>query len=178
MKNDILEVLVTEEQLRNRVKFLGEQITNDYKDKDLILVSILKGSVFFIVDLARHINLDLKMDFMSVSSYGSSHETSGIVKIIKDLQVDIEKKDILVVEDILDSGNTLNYIIHILKSRNVNSIKVCTLLDKPLKREVDVNIDYLGFVIPDNFVVGYGLDYNERYRNLPYIGSLKPEVYL
>ena len=178
MHNDILKVLVSEEELQNKIKELGNQITEDYKDKNLLLVSVLKGYVVFMADLMRAINLKCRIDFMSVSSYGSGTKTSGTVKIIKDLDIDIRGYDLLIVEDILDSGMTLSYIKKILMDREPKSIKICTLLDKPERRQVeDIKADYKGFIIPDEFVVGYGLDYDEMYRNVSYIGALKPEVY-
>lgn len=177
MKGDIKEILITTEELQNRIKELGQQITEDYKGKDLMLICILKGAVMFMSDLAKYIELPLDMDFMAVSSYGSSTESSGVVKIIKDLDVSIENKDILIVEDIIDTGLTLSYLVENLKSRNPNSVKICTLLDKPNKRKAHVKYDYKGFTVPDEFVVGYGLDYDEKYRNLPYICVLKEEVY-
>lgn len=178
MHNDILEVLVSEKELQDKVKELGRQITKDYKDKNLLLVSVLKGSVVFMADLMRAIDLKCRIDFMSVSSYGSGTKTSGTVKIIKDLDIDIRDYDLLIVEDILDSGMTLSYIKKILMERGPKSIKICTLLDKPQRRQVDdIKANYKGFVIPDEFVVGYGLDYDEMYRNVSYIGALKPEVY-
>ncbi|MGL5973020.1 MAG: hypoxanthine phosphoribosyltransferase [Oscillospiraceae bacterium] len=178
MKDDVLRILLSEEEIKNRVNEIGKQITKDYKDKNLVLVTILKGAAIFLADLMRFIDINCNIDFMVVSSYGSGTKTSGVVKIVKDLEIDITGKDILIIEDILDSGMTLNYITGILSSRNPNSIEVCTLLDKPLKREVTVDVKYKGFTVPDEFVIGYGLDYDEKYRNLPYIGILKPEVYL
>ena len=177
MLEDIAEVLLTKEQLDKKVAELGEQISSDYKDKNLLLVGILKGSVVFMTDLMRQISIPVRIDFMSVSSYGSGVKTSGVVKIIKDLDLPLQGYDVLIVEDILDSGLTLHYIIELLKSRNPHSVKICTLLDKPYSRRVDVKTDYHGFEIPDKFVVGYGLDYAEKYRNLPFVGILKPQVY-
>ncbi len=177
MLNDIDRVLISEEELSDIVKGLGEKITDDYKDKDLLLVSILKGSITFMADLMRQINIPCNIDFMAVSSYGSGTKSSGVVKIIKDLDSSIEGKDLLIVEDILDSGRTLNYIKEILLARNPKSIKICTLFDKPERREVDLYADYIGSKVPNEFIVGYGLDYNEYYRNLPYIGVLKESVY-
>ncbi len=178
MFNDIERVLVSEEELSGIVKKLGAQITEDYRDKNLVLVSVLKGSVVFMADLMREIKIPCTIDFMSVSSYGSGTKTSGVVKIIKDLDTDVvEGADLLIVEDILDSGVTLEYLIKILSARNPKSIRICTLLDKPERRKADVKADYAGTQIPDAFVVGYGLDFNEKYRNLPYIGALKPAVY-
>lgn len=178
MINDIDRVLLSEEDLRNIVKRLGAEITEDYKGKNLVLVSVLKGSVIFMADLMREIKVPCSIDFMSVSSYGSGTKTSGVVKIIKDLDTDVvEGADLLIVEDILDSGVTLEYLIKILSARNPRSIKICTLLDKPERRKANVFADYAGAQIPDAFVVGYGLDYDEKYRNLPFVGALKPAVY-
>ena len=177
MKNDILKVLVTEEEIKQKVSELGEQISRDYEGKNLLLVAVLKGSVVFMADLMRSITIPAKIDFMAVSSYGSGVKTSGVVKIIKDLDLDLHGYDVLIVEDILDSGMTLAYITGLLKQRGVNSIRIATLLDKPSRRKADITADYFCFDIPDQFVVGYGLDYDEKYRNLPYVGVLKPEVY-
>ncbi len=178
MINDIDRVLLSEEDLNNIVKRLGAEITKDYEGKKLVLVSVLKGSVIFMADLMREIKIPCTIDFMSVSSYGSGTKTSGVVKIIKDLDTDvIEGSDLLIVEDILDSGVTLEYLMKILSARNPNSIKICTLLDKPERRKANVFADYSGAQIPDAFVVGYGLDFNEKYRNLPFVGALKPAVY-
>lgn len=178
MFNDIERVLVSEEELSKIVKKLGAQITEDYRDKNLVLVSVLKGSVVFMADLMREIKVPCTIDFMSVSSYGSGTKTSGVVKIIKDLDTDVvEGADLLIVEDILDSGVTLEYLIKVLSARNPKSVKICTLLDKPERRKANVRADYAGTQVPDAFVVGYGLDFNEKYRNLPYIGALKPAVY-
>ncbi len=177
MKNDIERVLVSEEELKAKVQELGAQITRDYQGKNLLMVSVLKGSVIFMADLMRAVDLPCTIDFMCVSSYGSGTKTSGVVKIIKDLDIDLHGKDLLIVEDILDSGKTLHYITKMLSDRGTASIRIATLLDKPERRVAPLTPDYSGFVIPDKFVVGYGLDYDERYRNLPYIGVLKPEVY-
>ncbi len=177
MKDDIERVLISEDELREIVAKLGKQISEDYKDKNLLMVSVLKGSVIFMADLMRSISIPCNIDFMSVSSYGSGTKSSGVVKIIKDLDVSIEGKDLLIVEDILDSGKTLNYIQEILLARNPNSIRICTLFDKPERREVDLYAEYVGCKVPNEFIVGYGLDYNEYYRNLPYIGVLKEDVY-
>lgn len=176
-QNEIKQILLTQEQLSQKVAELGAQITRDYQGKNLMVVSVLKGSVIFLGELIRHIDLPLVMDFMAVSSYGAGVKTSGVVKIIKDLDLPIEGYDLLIVEDILDSGMTLTYLTELLWDRKPNSIKVATLLDKPERRQTNMQADYLGFVIPDEFVVGYGLDYNEQYRNLPYVGVLAPEVY-
>ena len=177
MINDIEKVLISEDELAEIVKDLGKRISEDYKDKDLLLVSILKGSVIFMADIMRAITIPCNIDFMAVSSYGSGVKTSGVVKIIKDLDQSIEGKDLLIVEDILDSGRTLNYIREILSARNPASIRICTLFDKPERREVDLYADYIGAKVPNEFIVGYGLDYDEYYRNLPYIGALKRSVY-
>ena len=177
MLKDIDRVLISEEELSKIVKDLGAKITEDYKDKNLLLISILKGSVTFMADLMREINVPCNIDFMAVSSYGSGTKSSGVVKIIKDLDSSIEGKDLLIVEDILDSGRTLNYIKEILLARNPKSIRICTLFDKPERRDVDLYADYIGSKVPNEFIVGYGLDYNEYYRNLPYIGVLKESVY-
>jgi len=179
MLDDIEKVLVSEEELKEKVKELGQCISNDFKDKNLLMISVLKGSVVFMADLMRAINLPARIDFMNVSSYGSGTATSGVVKIVKDLDIPIEGYDLLIVEDILDSGKTLSYLKKILEERNPKSISIATLLDKPERRQVkDIKADYIGFRIPDNFVVGYGLDYDERYRNLPFIGVLAPKVYM
>ncbi len=177
MINDIEKVLISEDELSDIVTDLGKRISVDYKDKDLLLVSILKGSVIFMADLMRAISIPCNIDFMAVSSYGSGAKTSGVVKIIKDLDKSIEGKDLLIVEDILDSGRTLSYIREILMARNPASIRICTLFDKPDRREVDLFADYIGTKVPNEFIVGYGLDYDEYYRNLPYIGALKRSVY-
>ena len=177
MMDDIEKVLYSEEDLQKIVQRVGKQISEDYQNKNLLLVSVLKGSVVFMADLMRSITVPYEVDFMSVSSYGAGVKTSGVVKIIKDLDNPVEGLDLVIVEDILDSGLTLSYIREMLEQRNPHSIKICTLLDKPERRSVDVETDYCGFVIPDKFVVGYGLDYAEKYRNLPFIGVLKPEIY-
>ncbi|CAK7041092.1 hypoxanthine phosphoribosyltransferase [Tissierella carlieri] len=177
MENIIKSVLVTEDEIEEKVKELGKQIMEDYKGKDLILVGILKGAVIFMSDLARNIKMPIGMDFMAVSSYGRSSTSTGEVRIIKDLDFSVENKDVLIVEDIIDTGYTLAYLTDNLKKRGAASVKVCTLLDKPERRKVDVSVDYLGFAIPDEFVVGYGLDYSEIGRNLPYVAALKEEVY-
>ena len=178
MLNDIEKVLLSEEELQNIVHRLGSQISEDYKGKNLVLVSVLKGSVVFMADLMRAITVPCTIDFMSVSSYGSGTKTSGVVKIIKDLDTDVVNgADLLIVEDILDSGVTLEYLMKVLSARNPASIKICTLLDKPERRKAPIKADYAGAQIPDAFVVGYGLDYDEKYRNLPFVGALKPAVY-
>ena len=177
MNRDIDHVLVSQQQLQDKISELGAQISRDYDGHELLLVSILKGSVVFMADLMRAISIPCAIDFMVVSSYGSGVKSSGVVKIVKDLDVPLAGKDLLIVEDILDSGLTLSYIKELLASRGPASIKIATLLDKPSRRKVDLVADYIGFSVPDEFVIGYGLDYDEKYRNLPYIGILKPEVY-
>ena len=178
MLNDIEKVYYSEETLHNIVAELGRKISEDYKDKNLLLVSVLKGSVVFMADLMREITVPCEIDFMCVSSYQSGTTSTGAVKIIKDLDINLEGKDVLVVEDILDSGRTLSYHKSVLMTRNPRSFRICTLLDKPERRVVpDLIADYSGAEVPDEFVVGYGLDYDEKYRNLPYIGILKREVY-
>ena len=177
MKNDIERVLFTEAELKARVAELGAQITADYQGKKPIVISILRGSYIFMADLTRSIDLPITVDFMAVSSYGAGTSSSGQVKIVKDLSENIEGRDVIVVEDILDSGNTLSYLLKLLEARHPASIRLCTLLDKPERRTKPVAVQYSGFTIPDEFVVGYGLDYDEKYRNLPYIGILKPSVY-
>ena len=177
MKNDIQEVLFSEAQLDAKVSELGARISKDYEGKNPLIVSVLKGSYVFMADLTRKITIPCNIDFMAVSSYGNGTTTTGEVQIIKDIGSKIDGRDLVIVEDILDSGVTLSFLMKILKARGANSIRLCTLLSKPERRKVDVPIDYLGFEIPDEFVVGYGLDYAEKYRNLPYIGILKPEVY-
>jgi hypoxanthine phosphoribosyltransferase len=174
---DLSKVLVTREEIHEAVKKLGQQITADYQGKEPMLVGILKGAVVFYSDLIREIDLPLKTDFMVVSSYGRSTETTGVVKIIKDLSVNITGSDVLIVEDIVDSGITLSYLKNMLKDRGAASIRIATLLDKPARRRVDLKADYSCFEIPDEFVVGYGLDYDEKYRNLPEIGVLSPRIY-
>lgn len=178
IRNDIDHILVTEEDLNSAIAELGRTLTQDYAGKELLLVGVLRGAIMFIVDLARAIDLPLTMDFMAVASYGASTQTSGIVRILKDLDSSIEGKHVLVVEDIIDSGLTLNYILDTLKTRNPASVRVAALLNKPARRRVEVGVDYVCFDIPDEFVVGYGLDFNQIYRNLPFVGVLKPEAYL
>ena len=175
--NDIQEVLFSEEQLASRVNEIARQITQDYQGKEIVLISVLRGSFVFMADLCRAIDLPCTLDFMAVSSYGKGTKSSGQVQITKDLSSDITGKNIIVVEDILDSGNTLSYLLKVLEQRSPASIRLCTLLDKPERRVKPVEVHYSGFTIPDAFVVGYGLDYAEKYRNLPYIGILKPRVY-
>jgi hypoxanthine phosphoribosyltransferase len=175
--DDIAEILVDEAAIAAKVRELGARITDDYRGKDLVLVSILKGALPFLADLMRQIPIPLSLDFLEVSSYGASTETSGVVRILKDIANPIEARDVLVVEDILDTGHTLTFVVDHLRSQRPASVRLCTLLDKPARRIVPIDIDYRGFEIPDKFVVGYGLDYAEKYRNLPFIGVLKPEVY-
>ena len=177
MNKDIKEILLSEEILKEKVKEMGEKISKDYEGRELILLGILKGSVVFMSDLIKHITIPCKIDFMAVSSYGDSTKSSGIVKIIKDLDFEIKDKDILIVEDIIDSGVTLKYLMKYLGSRNPRSLEVACLLNKPERRKEDIDVKYLGFDVPDYFLVGYGLDYAEIYRNLPYIGILKESVY-
>ena len=177
MKEDVLRVLLSEDEIREKVRELGGKITADYKNSNLMLVTVLKGAVVFLADLMRQIDVPAEIDFIVVSSYGSGVKSSVVVKIVKDLDVPLAGKDILIVEDILDSGLTLSYIKELLESRGPRSIRIATLLDKPSRRKVDLQADYIGFSVPDEFVIGYGLDYDEKYRNLPYIGILKPEVY-
>lgn len=177
MEKDILKVLISEEELEARVAEIGRQITADYTGKVPVFIGVLKGCFVFMADLMRHVDLYCDMDFMAVSSYGSGTRTTGAVKIIKDLNRDIEGRDVILVEDILDSGVTLSYLCAYLQRRSPASIKIVTLMDKPARRVADIKADYYGFNVPDKFVVGYGLDYAEHYRNLPYIGVLKPEVY-
>jgi hypoxanthine phosphoribosyltransferase len=178
MHHDIATILISEEQIRQRVRELGAQISADYTAEDnLLLVGVLKGCAMFMVDLARAIELPVALDFIAVASYGASTEHSGVVRLLKDLDSDIAGRNLLIVEDIIDSGLTLDYLRSQLLRRNPASLRICTLLNKPDRRVAEVSVDYLGFDIPNEFVVGYGLDYAERYRNLPYVGVLKPEVY-
>ena len=177
VEEDIERILISEKDIKKAVKKMGKQISKDFADKNLMLVAVLKGSVIFMADLMRAISIPINIDFMSVSSYGSGTQSSGVVKIIKDLDHDLSGKDILIVEDILDSGMTLSYLKKVLSQRNVNSISIATLLDKPERRVADVKADSFCFTVPDEFVVGYGLDYDQQYRHVPYIGVLKPEIY-
>ncbi len=170
-----IEVLISEDAVDTRIKELGEQISKDYEGKELHIICILKGSIFFTCELAKRITVPVTLDFMSVSSYGSDTKSSGIIKIAKDLDESILERDVLVIEDIVDSGNTLSYLLDLLKDRKPSSLKLCTLLDKPERRRKPVHVDYTGFQIPDEFVVGYGLDYAQKYRNLPYVGIVKFE---
>lgn len=170
---ETIRVLRSEEEVDKRICELGERISKDYEGKEVHLICVLKGGVFFMCELAKRITVPVSMDFMSVSSYGADTKSSGVVKIVKDLDEPLEGKDVLIVEDIIDSGRTLYYLIDILQKRNPESIRLCTLLDKPERRVKEVNVDYVGFNIPDEFVVGYGLDYAQKYRNLPYIGVVE-----
>lgn len=171
-----IKVLLTEEEVDAKIREIGQQISKDYEGKQVHLICVLKGGVFFTCELAKRITVPVSLDFMSVSSYGSGTQSSGVVKIVKDLDEDIAGKDVIIVEDIIDSGRTLNYLIEMLKKRNPNSIRLCTLLDKPERRvKKEVVVEYAGFCIPDEFVVGYGLDYDQKYRNLPYIGVVEQE---
>ena len=173
---DEIKVLISEEEIKEICEKLGKQISEDYKGKKLLLVSVLKGAIVFMADLMRNITCDCEIDFLSVSSY-SGAKTTGVVKFKKDLDINPEDCDILIVEDILDSGITLSYLKNVLLQRNAKSIKICTFLDKPANRKADIKADYVGKVVPDEFIVGYGLDYNEKYRNLPFVGVLSPEIY-
>lgn len=177
MFDDIEDILLTEEQIAEIVQNMGRQISKDYEGKNLVLVSVLKGSLVFMADLMRAITVPCSIDFLSVSSYGNGTVTSGEVRILKDLDGSLEGKDLLVVEDILDSGMTLSYLLKTLSARNPASVRLCTFLDKPERRRVDIRADYVGASVPDAFIVGYGLDYAEKYRNIPYVGVLKSEVY-
>ena len=168
-----VEVLLTEQKVDERIQAIGEQISRDYEGRQVHLVCVLKGGAFFMCELAKRITVPVSLDFMSVSSYGSDTKSSGVIRIVKDLDESIKDKDVIVVEDIVDSGRTLSYLLKMLQSRGPRSLALCTLLDRPERRVVDVNVNYTGFQIPDEFVVGYGLDYDQRYRNLPYIGVVK-----
>lgn len=177
MKNDIEKILISEEELQEKIKELAVDLTKEYKDRFPLAIGVLKGAMPFMGDLLKRMDTYLEMDFMDVSSYGKSTVSSGEVKIVKDLDTSVEGRDILIIEDIIDSGLTLSYLAELFRYRKAKSIKIVTLLDKPTGRKVDIKADYVGFIVPDEFVVGYGLDYAEKYRNLPYIGVLKPEVY-
>lgn len=177
LHQDIERVLIDQETLRSRVQELGQEIAATYEGKDLLLVSVLKGSIIFVADLIRAISIPHEIDFMATSSYGTAAASTGVVRILKDLNAPIEGRNIVIVEDIIDSGHTLSYLIRILQERQPASLRIVTLLDKPDRRAVEIKVDWTGFPIPNDFVVGYGLDYNEIYRNLPYIGVLKPSVY-
>lgn len=177
MREDVKKVLFDEEQLSKKVRELGEQISKDYKGKDLLVVGVLKGSVVFAADLIKSIDIPCEIDFMAVSSYGNSTESSGVVRILKDLDHSIEGKHVLLVEDIVDSGITLTYLLKYLKARKAESIEIVSLLNKPERRTADLEVKYIGFEVPNEFIVGYGIDYAEKYRNLPFVGILDEKVY-
>lgn len=177
MVKDIERVLFSEEQIAEKIKEIGAQISKDYEDKNPLIISVLRGSFIFMADLCRAVTVPCEVDFMSASSYGAGSVSSGEVKIVKDLDTSVEGRHIIVVEDILDSGRTLSYLLKNLEARGAASIALCTFLDKPDRRVIPVDVDYCGFTVPDEFIVGYGLDYAQKYRNLPYVGILKPEVY-
>jgi hypoxanthine phosphoribosyltransferase len=169
-------VLIDGERLRSRVAELGEEVSADYAGRDLLLIGVLKGAVFFMADLMRHLTVTCEVDFMAISSYGAATDSSGVVRILKDLDINIAGRDVLVVEDIIDSGLTLSYLMRNLEAREPASLEICALLTKPERREIDVPVRYVGFEIPNRFVIGYGLDFAERYRNLPYVGVLDPDL--
>lgn len=177
MHQDLKEILLTQQQLADKTKELAQRISNDYREKEFVMVTVLKGGFIFASDLVRQMDIDVDINFMAVSSYGSGTRSSGNVKIVKDLDSDIRGKHVLIVEDIVDSGHTLSFLMQLMKDRGAVDVKICTILNKPSRREVDIDVAYLGYDIPDEFVVGYGLDYDERYRNLPYLATLKEEVY-
>ena len=177
MVEDIAKILITEEEIKNRVAELGKQITEDFHGEDIVVIGLLKGCFMFIADLMRAIDANVAVDFMVVSSYGSGIVSSGEIKVKKDYSIDIEGKNVLVIDDILDTGRTLAFVKDYLTVKSPKKVRICTLLDKPERRTSKVQVDYVGFSVPDQFVVGYGLDYDEKYRNLPFIGVLKPEVY-
>ena len=177
MEKGMMKTLVSEEELRDRIRELGRQVSEDYRGKDLLLVTVLKGAVVFLADFMRALECHCEIDFMVASSFYGSAQSSGILKLVKDLDVPIEGRDVLIVEDILDSGVTLSHVMEILRSRKPASLKLCSLLEKPERHRVEVPLDYVGFIVPDEFVVGYGLDYAEKYRNLPFVGVLKESVY-
>lgn len=175
--DDVAEILIGEEQIQRRIGELGARICSDFAGEQILIIAVLKGALLFLADLIRHIDLPLAIDFLAVSSYGAGTESSGVVRILKDLDEPIEGRNVIIVEDIVDSGRTLDYLLRMLRQRNPATLHVCTLLDKVERREIDVPIDYVGFEVPDAFVVGYGLDFAEHYRQLPFIGVLKPEIY-
>jgi len=177
MRNDIEKILKTETEIQEKIKQLGKQISKDYEGKNPIMICILKGGIVFLSDLMRFISIKVELDFMSLSSYGNSTKSSGVVRIKKDIDADILNRDVIIVEDIVDSGLTLKYLDEYFMQHNPASVKICTLLDKPKAHKIDIKIDYVGFEVGNEFVVGYGLDYAQRYRNLPYIGILKKEIY-
>ena len=177
MRADIEKILITKEEISEMVKRLGNEISQDYKDKELVVIGILKGGFIFMADLIREINIGLRLDFMSVASYGASTKSTGVVKINKDVDIDINGKDVLIVEDIIDTGLTLTYIRELMEGRGAKSVKLVTAFDKPSRRKVELTADYTGITVPDEFIVGYGLDFNNKYRNFPEIGVLKAEMY-
>lgn len=177
MHQDLEKILFTEEEIKEAAKRLAAKINEDYAGQEVIFVGLLKGSVQFMADLLKYVELKCTIDFMCVSSYGNGTKSTGRVNIIKDLSEPIDDKNVIIIEDIIDSGNTLNFIKRYFSAKNASSVRICTLLDKPSRREVEIDVEYIGFEVPDEFVVGYGLDYQEYYRNLPYIGVLKPEIY-
>lgn len=177
MRNDIKEILLTESEIAAKVQELGAKLAAEYKDKNPLVICVLRGAILFMADLVRHMDIPCEMDFMAVSSYGAGTESTGLVKILKDLDTSVQNRHVLIVEDIMDSGQTLSKLVELMHLREAASVKVVTLLNKPERRKVDITPDFSGFTIPDEFVVGYGLDYAEKYRNLPFIGVLKPEVY-
>jgi hypoxanthine phosphoribosyltransferase len=176
LERGVAKVLIDEQTLRARIAELGVEISSDYADKDILLVGVLKGAVFFMADLMRHLSIPCEVDFMAISSYGASTDSSGVVRILKDLDINIDGRHVLVVEDIIDSGLTLSYLMRTLEARSPASLEICALLTKPDRREIKVPVRYTGFEIPNEFVIGYGLDYAERYRNLPYVGVLDPGI--
>ena len=176
LERAVSEVLIDEDRLRGRIAELGEEISVDYAGRDLLLVGVLKGAVFFMADLMRHLTVTCEIDFMAISSYGAATDSSGVVRILKDLDINIARREVLVVEDIIDSGLTLSYLMRNLEAREPASLEICALLTKPERREIDVPVRYVGFEIPNRFVIGYGLDFGERYRNLPYVGVLDPDL--
>lgn len=177
MREDIKEVLFSEDAIISKVKEIAASLSEDYKGKELLVVGVLKGSVMFTSELLKYISIPCELDFIAVSSYGNSSQTSGVVRILKDLDNDVAGKDVIIVEDIVDTGLTLSYLLKYFEDRNANSIEIVSLLNKPVRRKADINVKYYGFEVPDEFIVGYGIDYAERYRNLPFIASLKEEVY-
>jgi hypoxanthine phosphoribosyltransferase len=176
LEQAVTEILIDRDELQRRIHELGEEISADYAGRDLLLVGVLKGAVFFMADLMRNLTIPCEIDFMAISSYGDSTDSSGVVRILKDLDINIEGRDVLVVEDIIDSGLTLSYLMRNLEAREPASLEICSLLTKPERREIDVPVHYVGFEIPNRFVIGYGLDFAERYRNLPYVGVLDPSL--
>ena len=176
LERAVSEVLIDEDRLRGRIAELGEEVSADYTGRDLLLIGVLKGAVFFMADLMRHLTVPCEIDFMEISSYGAATDSSGVVRILKDLDTPIEGRDVLIVEDIIDSGLTLSYLMRNLEAREPATLEICALLTKPDRREIDVPVRYVGFEIPNRFVIGYGLDFGERYRNLPYVGVLNPDL--